>query len=162
MQYRHFTGYSVAIDGTVTNINTGKTLKPQPNNCGYLRVQLCNGSEKPRFFLHRVVAEIYVPNPNGLPQVNHIDGDKLNNKASNLEWCTASQNISHSFRELGKKPNRLCGGDSPSQKITQEQIIEAAQRRAGGELLKDIAVYLGVNRKYLGALLSGRVKRVAV
>ena len=162
MQYRNFTGYQISTDGVVTSVNTGKKIKPQKNNCGYLRVQLCRGKENPRFFVHRMVAELYIPNPNNLPQVNHIDGNKLNNHASNLEWCTASHNITHSFRHLGKKPTRLCGNDNPKQKITSEQIEMAKSRQISGELLKDIAAEIGVNRKYLGSLLSGRVKRVAV
>lgn len=47
--------------------------------------------------LHRVVAELFIPNPNNLPQVNHIDGNRENNKASNLEWVTGSENSQHAY-----------------------------------------------------------------
>ena len=159
MQYKHFKGYSVSADGTVINVNTVRQVKPQENNCGYMRVQLCHGIDKPRFFVHRIVAELYLSNPLNLPQVNHLDGNKKNNHVSNLEWCDASRNQKHSFSDLGKKPIRVCGDANGKTKIIKEQIEQARLRRESGELLKDIAAELDVNRKYLGALLNGRCNR---
>lgn len=161
MQYKHFTGYDISPDGYVININRRKPVKPQLNNCGYLRVQLCSASEKPRFFVHRLVAELYIPNPGNLPQVNHIDGNKLNNSVTNLEWCTSSQNHKHAFDSLGRKPTKVFGNDNGQSKITLEQINLARSLVASGQLVKDVAELLGVHRKYLGSLLSGRVKRAA-
>lgn len=161
MQYKNFCGYSIYPDGAVINITRGTKLKAQLNNFGYARVQLCNGKEKPRFFVHRLVAELYIPNPNNLPQVNHIDGNKLNNSASNLEWCTASQNKKHSFEFLGQKANRVCGAANGKIKLTLDQIELARSLVSSGQLIKDVAELLGVNKKYLGSLLSGRIKRAA-
>lgn len=62
---------------------------------GYLTVNLTNGKTKKTFRFHRIVAEAFIPNPNGLPQVNHKDGNKLNNNVSNLEWCTDFENKQH-------------------------------------------------------------------
>jgi len=159
MVYRDFYGYNIDRSGQVTNRNTGKQVKPQENNCGYMRVQLCNGSLKPRFFVHRIVAELFIPNPLNLPQVNHKDGDKKNNHVSNLEWVSASDNRKHSFRELGENPTRVCGTDNGVCKVTIEQIQQAKNAVESGRLIKDVAAGLGLNRKYLGALLSGRRKR---
>ena len=65
-------------------------------NNGYLSVQLFdeNGKSK-RFLIHRLVAAAFVPNPENLPQVNHIDENPLNNAVSNLEWCTAKYNMNY-------------------------------------------------------------------
>lgn len=64
---------------------------------GYLIVSLYNAGVKTTRAVHRLVAEAFVPNPDGLPQVNHIDGNKHNNSATNLEWVTNLQNIRHSI-----------------------------------------------------------------
>lgn len=56
--------------------------------------------------VHRLVAEAFLTNPDDLPHVNHKDGDKSNNKVDNLEWCTASYNLKHSYDELGRPVNR--------------------------------------------------------
>jgi hypothetical protein len=64
------------------------------NNRGYLSV----GIMKKTFMVHRLIAKVFVINPCNKPQVNHIDGNKLNNCALNLEWCTAQENIQHAYR----------------------------------------------------------------
>lgn len=80
-------------------IKKGKQLKPEKTNCGYLRVLLINKDNKRcHVSIHRAVAEAFISNPNNLPQVNHIDGNKLNNNVNNLEWVTSSQNINHAFK----------------------------------------------------------------
>ena len=71
---------------------------------GYARLQLTNGDKKKNKLVHRLVAEAFVPNPDGKEQVNHIDGDKLNNKASNLEWVTPSENLQHAYDTDLRKP----------------------------------------------------------
>lgn len=61
----------------------------------YLSVNLRNEKWQKRVHIHRLVAEAFIPNPNNLPQVNHIDENKLNNCVENLEWCTVRQNVTH-------------------------------------------------------------------
>jgi len=85
--------YIVMRDGRVFSRHKKDYLKQHPNSRGYMRVSICGKSK----FVHRMVAEKYVENISKYPCVNHIDGDMLNNKASNLEWCTQSQNVVHSY-----------------------------------------------------------------
>lgn len=75
---------------------------------GYPSVVLGKDGVNTRFSVHRLVAQAFIPNPDDLPQVNHIDGDKTNNRVDNLEWCTEKENYWHSVKILKKhiKPIR--------------------------------------------------------
>lgn len=99
IQFEGYEFYSVSEDGTVINRNTGKVLKPDLNYTGYKRVTLwCVKFGRRREFVHRLVAIHYLPNPDNLPIVNHIDGVKLNTHYTNLEWITRKENAQHAFQ----------------------------------------------------------------
>lgn len=99
--------YKVSNKGNVFSIERkdsrgqkcgGRTLKPRYDKDGYLIVTLYkNGAEKKKR-VHRLVTEAFIPNPNGLPQVNHKDEIKDNNNVGNLEWCTSAYNVNHGTR----------------------------------------------------------------
>lgn len=78
-----------------TAYRKGKLLKIHDNGKGYLKVDLCKDGKQKRFFIHRLVAGTFIENPNNLPQVNHINGNKKDNRVENLEWVTASTNVNH-------------------------------------------------------------------
>ena len=97
-----YNGYQISNLGNIKNdyIWTGSmyiykphTLKPHIDRKGYATIHLKNKTYK----IHRLVALIFIPNPDNLPQVNHIDGNKQNNKVENLEWCSCKQNITHAI-----------------------------------------------------------------
>lgn len=92
--------YTIAMDGTVTRIQSGKTLKPTINKQnGYLYCSLWKNNIGKTVAVHRLVAEHFVPNPDNKPFVNHRDSERLNCHAYNLEWCTHSENIQHGYDE---------------------------------------------------------------
>lgn len=81
-----------------------KMLSQRPNGRGYATVRLSRDTKARTFRTHRLVACAFLPNPNNYGLVNHIDGNKLNNKVSNLEWCSPKQNVEHAWRTgLAKK-----------------------------------------------------------
>jgi len=92
----------------VKNRKTGRFLKQSANTEGYLSVGLRHNGITAMFRVHRLVAKIYVPNPENKPQVNHKDLDKKNNHKSNLEWVTNRENTIHAVLNgrKGGKPKR--------------------------------------------------------
>lgn len=99
--------YEISNWGEIRNLKTKRILKTSNriNNMGYLRVRLL-GKE---YLVHRLVAQTFIINPKNKPQVNHIDGDKTNNKAENLEWVTNSENQLHAYsNNLQTRKARKC------------------------------------------------------
>lgn len=91
--------YVVSNLGNVRSLSSGKLLKP--DTCaGYLRYRLSKENHAKHCRAHRLVAEAFLPNPERLPQVNHVNGDRSDNRVENLEWCTGSANQLHSRRVL--------------------------------------------------------------
>lgn len=87
--------YDITEDGVITNLITGNILDGTVNSYGYRVVSLViNGVRKHRK-VHRLLAQTFLPNPNNYTDVNHIDGNKLNNSLDNLEWCSRSMNNNH-------------------------------------------------------------------
>ena len=86
------------------------------DNC-YLNIILYKNGQKQRFYIHRLVAEAFIPNPENKPQVNHNDRNKKNNKIDNLEWVTISENIKYSYNFDDRKKSTGC------HKIGKENIM---------------------------------------
>jgi len=87
--------YEVSNMGQVRSLWFGKTriLKPGKNTCGYLQVNLCKDGKQKMFLVHRLVANAFIPNPQGYPVINHRDENPLNNSVDNLEFCTRKYNV---------------------------------------------------------------------
>ena len=102
----------------------GGRLKPFLNKAGYLVVVL--SPVRVPVKVHRLMAEAFIPNPDNLPYVNHLDGNKENNHYSNLEWCTAQRNVQHA-EELGLRLSRI-GVKNPAAKLTEEDVISIRER----------------------------------
>jgi hypothetical protein len=89
----------VSNEGRVRSLLRGspRVLKTQTDKKGYHRVRISVEREKVTYKIHREVAKAFLPNPDGLPQVNHKDGNKDNNCADNLEWVTNRENSHHAI-----------------------------------------------------------------
>lgn len=140
-QYSFDDRYYADIDGRVylnkpsKNLEIGYQIKHFINKYGYVEYNLVDKYGKYKHIqAHRIVACLFIDNPNNKPYVNHLDGDKLNNNIYNLEWCTASENERHSYRVLGKKNPKNNQG-----KIGYDYnqgAKEVAQYSLEGELVK--------------------------
>lgn len=134
VEYRQHepTGLTVGSDGTVIG-PSGKVLKPAVSNCGYERVAIYRNGKQKRLSVHRLVAETFFGEPTA-PNVNHKDGNKRNNAALNLEWCTPSENSKHAVRTGLWNPEKAgairrqrgsnAGAKNGRAKLTPEQVQE--------------------------------------
>ena len=98
-----FENYKVSTLGRVMNIKTGKILTPYTTKNGYQIVNPSRGGVSSNLYVHRLVAEAFIPTDDTDLQVNHINGIKSDNRLDNLEWCTSSENHLHRSRTLGIK-----------------------------------------------------------
>ena len=106
---KDYPGYYISEDGKIYSYKTGVIieLKPQLKKNGYLQIGLHNKGIHRYVTIHRLVAEAFIPNPDNLPEVNHKDEDKSNNRINNLEWCTGSYNSRHGSR-ISRISNTVC------------------------------------------------------
>ena len=91
------TDYLITEEGDVYSRKFGKLKKMKQRTERYKAINLWNNGKEKAHYVHRLVAETYIPNPDNLPEVNHKDEDKTNNNVANLEWSTHADNIQHSL-----------------------------------------------------------------
>ena len=89
--------YLICSEGYVVSTESGIVMRPNLKKSGYYEVSLSNSDGHKSFLLHRLVAEYFIPKREGADEVNHKDGNKANNNASNLEWVTRNENLRHAY-----------------------------------------------------------------
>ena len=138
----------LGLDGR--NVNE-KVLKPYMMPNGYLTVCLRKDGITSRVYIHRVVCEAFIDNPNNLPVVNHKDGNKTNNTIPNLEWTTYSYNNQHAIKS-GLKP---AGEQWYNAKLSEEDVIEIL-KRGKYSTYENIAKEYGVTKATIRDVLTRR------
>ena len=92
------------------NLHKGRILSPGKDTNGYLQVILtCNGKHK-SIKVHRLIAQAFIPNPDNLPEVNHLDEDKTNNSVDNLEWCDRNYNLNYGTARIRSRDTNIKNG----------------------------------------------------
>lgn len=105
-EVKEYSNYEVNQLGEIRHKKRQKILKPRDNNGGYQYVNFKINGKNTNFAVHRIVANAFIPNPNGYTEVNHKDYNKKNNCVDNLEWVSSSQNKQHSYLKQENKKSR--------------------------------------------------------
>lgn len=120
------------------------------NNRGYAYVDLWNHGLHKKFLVHRLVAKAFVPNPEGKPAVNHIDGNHKNNHFTNLEWCTIKENNQHAFRN-GAMNNAI----GRKRRFTWEEAEWIRFAVSSGRVTqKEISETMGVGQSLISQIIT--------
>lgn len=99
--------YQISDYGRIKSIRRNKILTSSIHKKGYLHCGLFKEGKRTQRFIHRMVAEAFIPNPENKPCINHKDCNPANNKVENLEWCTHKENNHHKNHELKRKISLL-------------------------------------------------------
>lgn len=121
----------------------GRILKPSICKKGYFQISLSLNGVRLHTSIHRAVALAFIPNPNNLPQVNHKDGNKLNNNLNNLEWCTNQENQVHAVKN--NLVNHNYGERHHMAKLKNSDILILIDRIKNGETMSAIAKEFGMS-----------------
>lgn len=120
---------------------------------GYHRVGLYKDGKGKHFFVHRLVAQAFIPNPESKPEVNHINAVKTDNNVSNLEWVTNIENITHAI-DAGTHNNR--GERHGKSKLKESDVLEIRHRYSKGNVTKsELAIEYSVNRRIIYGIVKG-------
>lgn len=128
-----------------------KQLKTSINNAGYEVVGLTLHGKRHLVSVHRLIASYFIPNPNNLPEVNHKDLNKLNNKVSNLEWCSRKDNLLHAELMGQKRIGSLVGTSI----LGEEDVVQIKQLIEDGLRQTEIAKMFGVTNHAIHRIAKG-------
>lgn len=133
-----------------------RLLKHDTSVKGYHTVHIPMNDGKTRHLrVHRLVAEAFIPNPNSLPQVNHIDGIKDNNYVTNLEWCKSLENVSHARDNNLWTSNYELGEKNKNSKLTEFQVLQIPDLVNQGYSSEEIAKKFNVSRSSINLIKRG-------
>lgn len=147
--------YEISNKGRIRGVWSGKILKQFKSNAGYLNVRVHGGHNKNvTVYIHQMVAQTFIPNPENKSVVNHKDGIKTNNSADNLEWVTYQENTLHA-RDMGM----IGGSKHPRSKLSEDDIAEIRKNykhRSKEYGLTPMSKKYGVTKSAIYSVVNGK------
>lgn len=153
-----FPNYMISSESRIMNKTTLKMVSISLNKrFRHRAVRLWNSGKTRLLKVYRLKAAAFIPNPENKPQVNHIDGDRMNEDLSNLEWATASENMKHSFASGLCKGFYKKGFDHQKAKLSLEDInLMRRWKNSGFYDPKKICKVFSISRTYAQRVASGK------
>jgi hypothetical protein len=155
-----FENYIIDRQGNVFNHITGTFKTPTSNKTGkgYMYVDLYSKGKHKRKYVHRLVAEAFIPNPENKPYINHIDGNPHNNNVDNLEWCSPLENVEHASKVLGvmqqyKKAN------TKKQRAVKQIDVTTQKVVAVYSSMREAERKTGIKSTYICQVCKGKFKQ---
>nr|DAO18394.1 MAG TPA: homing endonuclease [Caudoviricetes sp.] len=145
--------YLIFNDGTL--YGKRKMIKSRVDADGYLAVTVGDMQHRTCIRVHRIIAEQFVPNPNNLPEVNHIDYNRLNPSADNLEWVSHQDNVTHSVK-AGHYADRHDGEKNGRAKTTYEEVSKMREEYKNGTPIYVIAKKYGKPWSTVGNIVHNK------
>lgn len=155
IQIKNYPNYYITEEGEVYSSKNKQWLKKYLKG-GYYAVTLRNENMQKPTRIHKIVAEHYLPKVEGKTQVNHIDGNKLNNSLSNLEWCTSAENQLHAYSTGLKK---FVNNDYRKQRVKDatSKVVLDTSTGIFYDSISDAARILNKSRCHLRQILTGKL-----
>lgn len=149
----NFESYTISKDGVIINQKTKYKKKFYIGSTGYYMVTLSKDNKQNPKRVHRLIAEAFLPNPDGKPCVNHKNGIKTDNRIENLEWCTHDENMKHAF-STGLTNNT--GVRNGMSKLNPSRVKSIKHALIKGESQQKIADRFGVSRSCILKINLGK------
>lgn len=135
---------------------SGKKIQPRKNGDGYLVVSMGNKRiKRSTQIVHRIVAELFLPNPNNLSDVDHVDGNRANPDVTNLEWVTHKENIRRAY-ERGSHIGRITGERNPKARLTPEIVLNLRAQYNAGVTIQEMVEKYGYPWNTIGNAVKGK------
>lgn len=153
--------YEVSNIGRIKSLRNNIVLKQLDSGNGYFKVLFSKCGKVRSFWVHRLVASAFVPNPNDLPVVDHLDGNKRNNNAENLDWCTSGDNSRRAWNNGLIPPLPVMYGEQhPNHVLTREKASDIRRLYATGEYTqRQLGSVFGVSQATIKSILKNRTWR---
>lgn len=147
IELKEYKGFYVDENYNIYN-SKGHKLSPYIGTDGYAHIIRRENNKKYRYRVHTIIANIFVPNPNGYEYVNHIDSNKLNNNPNNIEWCTNSQNVYHGWHS----GNRTHKNKTKVSVYLNNEFINTYS------FIRELSKDLKIDRHKVARILKGELK----
>ncbi len=145
--------YEITSEGEVFGAY-GQPISIRPNSDGYASFTAGKKGNRTREKVHRLVAELFIPNPNNLPEVDHLDGNRMNPSKDNLEWVTHEENIQRAHKK-GSYKGRYVGQDNPKAKLNENLVMQLRSEYKAGASVKELCDKYGYPWNTIGNAVKG-------